>query len=1091
MTNMTHLRFDDLVNPTKLILDIASDDQSTTPATADLMVMFTPDNWGSHTFKPVQGNVFSDGFGATSNGNVFEISVSQLNNHDLYPTVEEFFASFIGQDYDSSNDQHDFELVLVDDGYTAGHTPVVVAQFLPPPEPPAHTYIDFTDGADGIADNTDDTFALVRSTADADKDFKTADLVVVKTVSTTANGVTTFTTTYHTLVSDIFAGGDEVSASTVSTAVGTLLNNPGDHHDFLLVEDSSIASADWKVVVGHDHSKEVTGLRYDDKATNALADDTLTLEVATLDTRGLIMADLVVRVNYDQGPSKYALVKEAAFDGSQTLNYADFSTGLASALTSLGHDGADPATMDIDFVLVADASTMVDSTGAGLDILVQEFGVTETPPAGEFYDVYDLATGDFGIAAAGTYSLLFEGPNDSGKFNLLLQEVALDSTTATYKPVGTPEYAAIGTSSIYPVGSLDNPDFYQIHDLDQGQFGATHDGYYVIWPGVDGDGVYMFEVENTGTAESPTWVNKANATPPTPVGAVFIVDPVDDGNQGGGGLDTGGEDSPFELVEVAGERYGDIITFGIQLKEDADDSTDYTLDLASASFQIDWEDGEYEYWGGFENVNATPTNETSADVSLGLTLNNAGEDDTRINLETFGFGDTAPITYTEGDLVATFMLERIDQSSNVTNDIDLTKSNYSEADDDTTTDVDESLVDIMTKPQTFTFDYDLDTITIDMETASGVEAPDATLYVSSDTVTDGLSVVAVEQMGRLVKYQLVLNVSVPMTMDDLAKIDANQSVDIYGAHIFTDSLIDITSLEDGAGAASVAGAAIAATDAADAAVVVGDAAGGYTGSEFFDQVDAAMELLDDTAGVDTSLLGDIGVTDHLHIDVTGLTDLTAEGTDGRYVLAEFVAFTNGSISFSDDWNADDGITIEQRAVDDADASTQTFQVSDGSDVVLLGESFYLNPGLNIDAISATDALGALKIATDDTGYSQSQIIAADFDADGEVSAMDAYNILHYAVFGEGSGDEVPTWVYIDDIDGGTATADGVTYDDNIDLFIGDLTNIDATGVLRGDVSENYTEIPDGYDTLEYYLEAFTTAMDGLGTDLETAPTYDA
>ena len=547
-----------------------------------------------------------------------------------------------------------------------------------------------------------------------------------------------------------------------------------------------------------------------------------------------------------------------------------------------------------------------------------------------------------------------------------------------------------------------------------------------------------------------------------------------------------GEESPFELVEVAGERYGDIITFGIQLKDDADDSTDYTLDLASASFQIDWEDGEYEYWGGFENVAPTPNNDLdpetgSADLNtLGLTLNNAGEEATRINLETF-IGST-PVTYGEGDLIATFMLERTDQSDAVENFIDLTKSNYTTAD--------APLDDILTAAQTFRYDYDQDTINIEMITASGEEVPDATLYVSSDTVTDGLSLVAVEQMGRLVKYQLVLNVSVPMTMDELAMIDTSQSVDIYGAHIFTDSLIDITSFEAGGdGAGAVSAAVITATDGDDASVTVGDAAGGYSGTEFFDQVDAAMSLLEDSN--DTSLLEAIDVTDHLHIDVTALGDLQGDGLDGRYVLAEFVAFTDGSISFSDDWNVDDGITINQIAVNDADQGVQTFQVSDGSDVVLLGESVYLNPGLNIDAISATDALGALKIATDDTGYSQSQIIAADFDADGVVEAMDAYNILHYAVFGEGSEDEVPTWVYIDDIDSGTATAEAVTYDDNIDLFIGDLTDIDATGVLRGDVSENYTEIPNGYNTLDYYLGAFTEAMGDLtnGTDLEIAPTY--
>jgi len=596
--------------------------------------------------------------------------------------------------------------------------------------------------------------------------------------------------------------------------------------------------------------------------------------------------------------------------------------------------------------------------------------------------------------------------------------------------------------------------------------------------------------------------------------------------------------SPFELVEVSGERYGDIITFGIRVKDDEDGTLD-TIDLASASFQIDWTEGEYEYWGGFKNVNATPENDSSNDLSLGLTLNNAGEEGTRINFESFGFGSTTPITYSEGELVATFMLERIDQDPNhVQNSIALTKSNYSAA-DDLETPEDESEIDITTKPQVFLFDYDKDTVTINMATASGVEVPNATLHVSSDTVTDGLSLVAVEQIGGFVKYQLVLNVSDPMTTDANAIIDPDQSIDIFGAHIFTSSIIDITSREGGAGAASIAGATITALDvgvqttdtattdttpteptttpvgfaasameedSADNIITHQDASQGYTGTEFFDQVDAAMLLADNG---DMSGIEGIGVTDALHFDITGLTDLQGENLHGRYALAEFVAYTGTTgINFSHDGlpqssnsssttvepttpvtpaaytdttstNSYTSFHIRPEAVVGADASAQTFEVSDGSDVVLLGEGIYLNPGLNIDAISATDALGALKIAADATGRSQSQIIAADFDADGTVSAMDAYNILHYAVFGEGSNAEVPRWVYIDDIESSGATNSAVTYDDNIDLFIGNATTINATGVLRGDVSQNYTTIPENQNTLDQYLNQFISQMEAV------------
>jgi hypothetical protein len=159
----------------------------------------------------------------------------------------------------------------------------------------------------------------------------------------------------------------------------------------------------------------------------------------------------------------------------------------------------------------------------------------------------------------------------------------------------------------------------------------------------------------------------------------------------------------------------------------------------------------------------------------------------------------------------------------------------------------------------------------------------------------------------------------------------------------------------------------------------------------------------------------------------------------------------------------------------------TESIADGSDIALLGEGFYENPETSEDAIGAEDALGALLIASDTAGdtYDQSQIIAADFNESGNVSSADAYDILHYAVFGVQDGGAVPKWVYIDDVEATGSSSSGgassvVDYDPNIDLFVGGAVEIEATAILIGDVSESYESLGDyaPINELTEYFESF-------------------
>ena len=126
----------------------------------------------------------------------------------------------------------------------------------------------------------------------------------------------------------------------------------------------------------------------------------------------------------------------------------------------------------------------------------------------------------------------------------------------------------------------------------------------------------------------------------------------------------------------------------------------------------------------------------------------------------------------------------------------------------------------------------------------------------------------------------------------------------------------------------------------------------------------------------------------------------------------------------------------------------------------MAEKLYVNEQAYNDAIGAEDALGALKISRDmattkaENTYSQTEIIAADFNMDGEVSSADAYDILEFAVHGNQPGGPTAKFVYIDGVDSNDATPKNVDFDDVIDLFVGTSFDIDATAVLIGDVSSS-------------------------------------
>ena len=110
-------------------------------------------------------------------------------------------------------------------------------------------------------------------------------------------------------------------------------------------------------------------------------------------------------------------------------------------------------------------------------------------------------------------------------------------------------------------------------------------------------------------------------------------------------------------------------------------------------------------------------------------------------------------------------------------------------------------------------------------------------------------------------------------------------------------------------------------------------------------------------------------------------------------------------------------------------------------------------------------------------YSQTEIIAADFNMDGQVSSADAYDILEFAVHGNQPGGPTAKFVYIDGVDSNDATPQSVHFDDVIDLFVGTSFDIDATAVLIGDVSSSYSGPP--ASTYTTWADLAATAVEEL------------
>lgn len=423
----------------------------------------------------------------------------------------------------------------------------------------------------------------------------------------------------------------------------------------------------------------------------------------------------------------------------------------------------------------------------------------------------------------------------------------------------------------------------------------------------------------------------------------------------------------FEIEQVTGGRYGNIITYGVKL---IDGNYGENATLTSAMINLSWTslggDADYSYWGQFTPTNGSPSTLTLESVPAGGSETPATffttVGDTGIS---FGMFDDSGMTYEAGEYIATFMLEKT--NSLTSNDLTLTTAQY------TLYDAYDTQTNVTPEEQASTtdsFSFAAHDMTLKLKNANGEEIPGVELMVTDLSTNDGLSIVPVLRNGDIIQYQLVMNVPIPTFIED-SPINPYHKIDITGADIFDSSITWLTSLADGTTETGslIRNVTSKTVSLDDTVTAVSDASATHTGHEFLD-------LVLSTNDIET----DLSTSDKLTFELSNLllpelmAGVTAVNAEGRYILAEFSAHADNTIKFTasqkadsgDSWAASAERTISRDAdgvygaadatAQESDAAggwIQSGAIADGSEVVALAEGWYMNERESNDAVGAS------------------------------------------------------------------------------------------------------------------------------------------
>lgn len=529
--------------------------------------------------------------------------------------------------------------------------------------------------------------------------------------------------------------------------------------------------------------------------------------------------------------------------------------------------------------------------------------------------------------------------------------------------------------------------------------------------------------------------------------------------------------NPLTVSEVIGDRWGDYVTYKVT-------SADFAK-LEALDFKLSWDTTEFVYVNGSLDTSnsfipsdlAPGTTAANLDTS-GLTESGVITlDDTASGEISLSMIETTPIAVnsTDGNEVFRFMLKRIDPNPN---------ENFIGF--DYVSSRENSASEKVSAGGKFGFDFKFDSVTAKVKTHSNIIAPNPEVIVANGNVQDGLSIVPIATFGQFTQYEVVFNLSYPTTYLNNA-LESSYNMQVDG------SIVEgsVTEAMNGDLFAELSGGAIVPGD-----VTVTGAASTLSSDDYVDTWDAILGIATaggvapgtvnvDSRGLNFTLTP--GTTSN--VSTFALDDpLTAadEGlTEGRYSLATFIAANNTGTPIeitTEDAGATSTIKLLNQDVSASElyaSSGKTFSIADGSEIFILGDKWYDNPETYTRAVTSSDALDALNISSGSKAdATNAQIIAADVNKDGKVSAMDAYSILQYAANSSTNmADFSPEWFYIDDLSSLKDSAEGATkldytnfsFDYEVDQFVGTTDTITVTGVLLGDVTGSYS-------ALEHYLD---------------------
>lgn len=542
-------------------------------------------------------------------------------------------------------------------------------------------------------------------------------------------------------------------------------------------------------------------------------------------------------------------------------------------------------------------------------------------------------------------------------------------------------------------------------------------------------------------------------------------------------IKVGGVNSPVYISET-GERWGNYIKYGVYASDDITTS-DLTVELAFADYDYLMVADSSELSAKLDSVGAVKNEEYTTELPIW----------DGYSFTSFGFATNSlnPVSISKGEKLYEFMLQRD------TNDSKL----------DTLT-----LANVSTDYFSYTniehkFSFMEDHVSVAIEAHSGEVAPNAKFFTASGSVMDGLVIVPKatqsipdvtdpENIGTgfsLIEYDIELRVSepmltVPLTLEDFYLVRVGGGVDFSTIY---------NNLDTGSLPAGLTPSDIKFYRVDEDTLRAGD--------KWSDVKASATEVIAKNSGSDAAweVVGDdlAEGTEALYIEFNTSNMKSGAGfagglTDGSFTLASFMSTADDVPRFEisageivnfalhyETFEADQDLEATSWGSNGAginltwefltETGTLAEDVADGSEVYLLGDHYYANPIGAEQAITARDATLALDVAASiDPDYDNVTYIAADFNQDGRVDNVDAQEILRYSArikeYTEGGNTKyvpIPEWYYIDDVeDNPIPDLNSVGFDQKIDYFVGKNMNINATGVLVGDVSANYVAVDD-------------------------------